>query len=166
MEWEQANGLFKSTAFPLTTVFYTWRFWGRQLTVLLASCVMLYHSLHRESIYEQWGMSTFNHCLLFDLDRIAMSFIFTCHDPIPEWIPMRIQTGRPGRCRNSKDPMKLRISSAIIEMSTAWRLPFLFGKPLTTMYASPMVSTCGNTINSYHSCLLEDAYKLQMEMAC
>lgn len=52
---------------------------------------------------------------------------------VPEWIPMRIQTGRPGRCLSSKDPMKLRMSRAIIEMSTACRLPFLFGKPLTTI---------------------------------
>lgn len=60
---------------------------------------------------------------------------------LPECTPMRIHMGIPGRCCNWNVPMKDRMSSAMQQMSFACLFPLRLGRPDTTMYASPIVST-------------------------
>ena len=59
----------------------------------------------------------------------------------PECMPMRSRSGMSGMCRILNSPHLLRITSAMVLISPAWRL-LRIGIPLHTMYASPMVSTC------------------------
>jgi len=60
----------------------------------------------------------------------------------PEWMPMRSRSGMSGICRIRNSPHLLRISRAIVLISPTWRVPLRIGRPLHTMYASPIVSTC------------------------
>jgi len=59
----------------------------------------------------------------------------------PEWMPMRSRSGMSGMCRILNSPHLLSMSSAIVLISPACRLPLRIGSPLLTMYASPIVST-------------------------
>lgn len=63
---------------------------------------------------------------------------YTC---IPELIPIRRASFSLGRCLILNLLRAERKWSAIVEISSAWRLPLLIGSPLATIYASPMVST-------------------------
>ena len=64
----------------------------------------------------------------------------------PECIPMRSSTGKSGRCRILNFMWHaLSKSRAKLAISPTWRLPLCTGRPLTTMYESPMVSTLKHT---------------------
>ena len=60
---------------------------------------------------------------------------------IPVCIPILSCSWCSGRCRKRKKNIWLSNSSAILAISPACLMPFNFGQPLTTTYASPTVST-------------------------
>ena len=61
---------------------------------------------------------------------------------IPEWIPIRSSSCLSGLCRILKLLTAPSSLSAMRAISRAWLTPFGSGSPETTMYASPIVSTC------------------------
>ena len=63
-----------------------------------------------------------------------------CFD-IPEWNPIRIFNCLSGKCCTLKLFTSFRIACDILAISITCWSPFLIGRPDTTMYASPMVST-------------------------
>ena len=60
---------------------------------------------------------------------------------IPVCIPILSCSWCSGRCRKRKKNIWLSNSSAMLAISPACLMPFNFGQPLTTTYASPTVST-------------------------
>ena len=52
---------------------------------------------------------------------------------LPECRPMRMRTGTSGMWRILKVPTELRMSSAMLAISPACRLPLRFGSPEATM---------------------------------
>jgi hypothetical protein len=62
----------------------------------------------------------------------------------PEWIPIRILSCASGLCLIVKEFTAQRIARAMSAISRAWSSPFLWGSPDTTIYASPIVSTCND----------------------
>lgn len=62
----------------------------------------------------------------------------------PVWSPIRSCNGTPGKCLTLKFPLWWRRSRAIVAICSAWSGRG-FGRPPTTMYASPIVSTCKNS---------------------
>lgn len=67
---------------------------------------------------------------------------------LPECTPMRIAILSFGIWRILKSLIALRKCRDIVHISTACLLPLLIGKPLATMYASPIVSTWKNQIKN------------------
>lgn len=59
----------------------------------------------------------------------------------PECMPMRIARLLVGMWWILKTLMALRKCKAIVDISKACWMPLLMGRPLATMYASPIVST-------------------------
>lgn len=77
----------------------------------------------------------------FSEDRIFCCTYDQWRCEVPEWTPIRIQSGIPGRWRSWNVPINSKMSRAMWQMSTACRFPFRRGKPDATIYASPIVST-------------------------
>ena len=68
----------------------------------------------------------------------------------PVWIPMRSLSVSRGRCRIVKCNIWSSRSSAILQISAIWRPALGFGNPLTTTYASPMISTWQHISHTLH----------------
>jgi len=74
-----------------------------------------------------------------------------CNRCVPEWIPMRSLSWSRGRCRILKDRTALSSDMAILAISRACCVPLRTGNPDTTMYASPIVSTCISTCHKINN---------------
>lgn len=71
----------------------------------------------------------------------------------PVCMPIRSRSLSWGLCRILKlVNTALRRSKAMLATSSTWRPPFLVGRPLTTMYASPIVSTYKEQILKFSAC--------------
>lgn len=63
---------------------------------------------------------------------------------IPVWIPIRSRSWSLGLCLILKVLTCSSKANDMLATSRACSFPFLTGRPETTMYASPIVSTCKN----------------------
>jgi len=85
----------------------------------------------------QWSLSGLNFLLLHDwpVRHTEESGV------IPVWIPIRSSSLSSGRWRIRKDLTSCSRRRAIRQISRACRKPLTIGRPETTTYASPIVST-------------------------
>ena len=65
---------------------------------------------------------------------------------IPECIPILHRTDCSGLWRILNILTESRMDNAILEISLIWSVPLRIGNPDTTIYASPIVSTCRECI--------------------
>ena len=90
---------------------------------------------------------------LFELKKVSWTIFYQADKPV--WIPALSCRLFSGKCRILNDLMQCSKSNDMVAISPACLLPFFWGRPETTMYASPIVST-------YNKAIIFKAFYLQI----